>query len=108
MPFSKIAAKKLEFQNPTAVSSIDTNRYVLSSIEIHEPSCLEFLSLVITNFNIIVSTIRDWLRRIWKRPRDWQVVAQIIRSSLSVKLSLSFLKMRSYLMVQMCWRFILF
>lgn len=62
--------KNLEFQNPTAVSSIETNRYVLSSIEIREPRFPEFQSFVITNFNIIVSTIRDWLGRIWMRPRD--------------------------------------
>jgi hypothetical protein len=82
--------KKTEFQNPTAVSSIDTNRYAPSTIEICEPRCLEFHSFLITNFNIIVSTIRDWIQRIWTRPRDWQAVAQITRSSLSVKLSVSF------------------
>jgi hypothetical protein len=50
MIFSKIAAKKLEFQNPTSVSSIETNGYVLSSIEIRELICSEFQSLVFTNF----------------------------------------------------------
>jgi len=59
MIFSKIAAKKIEFQNSTSVSSTDTNRYVLSSIEIRELRRSEFQSFVITNFNIIVSTIRD-------------------------------------------------
>jgi hypothetical protein len=88
MIFSKIVAKKiLEFLNPAAVPSAHTNRNGLSCNEIREPRFSEFQFFVITNFNIIVSTIRDWLRRIWIRPRDWQADAQITRSSLAVKLS---------------------
>ena len=42
-------------------------------LDIRKPRCSVFRPSVITHFNTIVTTLRDWFRRIRIRPRAWSV-----------------------------------
>ena len=64
-------------------------------LDIRQPRCSVFLPFVITHLNNIVTTLRDWFRRIRIRSRDWSVGLPHSPATVQVTLSsvkLSFIK----------------
>ena len=71
-------------------------RWSVFSLAIRKPRYSRFRLFLVTHFNTIFSTFREWFRRIMMRPHGWlagyphsPAIAQITLSSVKLRLSLS-------------------